>query len=58
VESMFINLGISALLEILQSKKSIDKWLRAIAKIYVAIHSAAQVYPALAAAIEKKMSEQ
>lgn len=57
MESMFINLGISALLEILQSKKSIDKWLRAIAKVYVAIKHAATQYPALAAAIEKKEQE-
>lgn len=57
MESALIAIGVNALLEILQSKKSLDKYLRAIAKVYVAIDNAAQMHPALAAAIEKKKTE-
>lgn len=58
MESALIAIGVNALLEVLQSKRSLDKYVRAIAKVYVAIHNAAQISPTLAAAIEKKMSEQ
>jgi hypothetical protein len=54
VEDLFIDLGISALLRLVKNKKSIDKYLKALAKVYDAIHRAAQAYPPLAAAIDEK----
>jgi hypothetical protein len=52
-----IDIGISALLRMLKSKKEIDKWSRAIAKVYVTIHRAAQSYEPLQKAIEAKEAE-
>jgi len=57
VEDFFIDMGISALLRVLQDKKKVDRWIRAIAKVYDSIHRAAQSYPPLAAAIDKKQAE-
>ena len=57
MEDFFIDMGISALLRILQNKKSIQKWLGAVAKVYVRIEETAALVPDLAAAIEKKRSQ-
>jgi len=51
---LVIDIGIAALLRILKSKKDVQKWLPAIAKVFVAIEDVAAVVPDLAAAIEKK----
>lgn len=54
---LWIDLGVAALLRVLQSKKDIQKWLPALAKVFVKIEDTSQVVPDLAAAIEKKRME-
>lgn len=50
----WINLGISALLQVLKNKKDVQKWMRAIAKVYVEIERTAELIPDLRGAIEAK----
>lgn len=57
MQDLLVDIGVSALLRTLKNKKTIDQWSRALAKVYVAIHKAAQLYPPLAAAIEQKEAE-
>lgn len=52
-----IDMGIAALLRVLQNKRDIQKWARAIAKVYVSIERTAELSPDLTAAIEKKRAE-
>lgn len=54
---LVIDIGIAALLRILKNKRDVQKWLPAIAKVFVAIEQTADIVPDLAAAIEKKRME-
>lgn len=54
---LFVDIGIAAILRILKSKKDVQKWLAALAKIAVRLEETAAVVPDLAAAIEKKRME-
>lgn len=56
MDSFWFDLGVSALLRVLQNRKEVQKYLSAIAKVYLAIEQAAHRVPDLAAAIEKKRS--
>lgn len=49
-----ISLGINAVLQLLADKKSMPKFYRALAKLYVAIETAAQSDKGLAEAIAAK----
>lgn len=58
MQDILIDLGIAALLRILKSKKDVQRFLPALAKVFVAIENVAAVVPDLAGAIEKKRMDQ
>jgi hypothetical protein len=45
------------LLRITKDKRQVQKWLAALAKVFITIERTAEVVPDLAAAIEKKRME-
>lgn len=53
----FVELGITAVLRILQSRKDIKKFARALAKIDAEIHRVAALEPELANAIEARATK-
>jgi len=57
MEDLFINLGVSALLTMVQDKASRKKWARTLAKVFVAIQNAANVDQGVREAIAAKQAE-
>lgn len=55
---LLINVGISALLDIVRNKKDIAKWKAALAKVYVKIHVASTLDAGLAAAIAQARAKE
>lgn len=54
MEKFAIDLGIAALLRVLESQKDRRSWARAIAKVFAAIDRARLIDPVLAEAIKAK----
>jgi len=57
MEEILINLGVSALLAMVQDKAGRKKWARTLAKVFVAIQAAANVDQVVREAIAAKQKE-
>ena len=57
MEDILINLGVSALLSMVQDKANRKKWARTLAKVFVAIQNAANMDQGVREAIAAKQQE-